>query len=459
MEAKAQRPHVLVVDDEENHRLMLRAHMTSEGFEVHEASNGREAVEMVSRQPFDLVLMDIRMPVMDGMEALREIVQVSPATPVIMMTAYGSIESAVEALKLGAEDYVTKPLDMDELFLKVRKALDLRRLKEENLLAKEALRERFDFSSIVGSSPKMQALFETLSLVAPTDATVLLLGESGTGKEVIAKAIHLNSPRRDRPLVKVSCAALPETLLESELFGHERGAFTGAHSRKKGRFELADGGTVFLDEIGELPPSTQVKLLRVVQDREFEPLGSERTIHTDVRIIAATNRDLEEDVKAGRFREDLFWRLNVVSIELPPLRERREDIPLLAEHFLRLYCQRNNKEIMGFSPRVMNAFLRYPWPGNVRELENVVERGVILSQREIITPEVLPPALRELAGEEPEQEDQQALMVGSSLRDVERAIILETLRRTGGNRTRAASILGISRKTLLNKLKLYGING
>lgn len=448
------RPLILIADDEENHRLMLRAHLSAEGYGVEEAADGAQAVEAVSRTCYDLVLLDVRMPIMDGMQALAEIVRVSPGTPVIMMTAYGSIESAVSALKQGAEDYLTKPLDTDELLIKVKRALQVKALREENALQREALNQRFDFSQIIGTSPKMLALLETLSLVAPTEATVLLLGESGTGKEVVARAIHRNSPRKDRPMVKVSCAALPETLLESELFGHERGAFTGAVARKRGRFELAQGGTLFLDEIGEMAPSTQAKLLRVLQEREFEPLGSERTVQADVRIIAATNRDLEAELARGGFREDLYWRLNVVTATLPPLRERREDIPLLAEHFLRIFAQKNNKMVCGFTPAVMSLFMRYPWPGNVRELENVVERGVILTRTDRIAVEVLPPQLQELAGGE---EHRPEIRVGLSLREVEREMILQTLRETGGNRTHAAAILGISRKTLLNKIKEYGI--
>jgi two-component system response regulator HydG len=448
------KPVILVVDDEAHHRLMLRAHLVAEGYRVEEAEDGQQAVEAVAGSHFDLILMDIRMPVMDGIAALGRILEISPGTPVIMMTAYGSIESAVQALKLGAEDYLTKPLEMEELLFKVNKALDVKRLREENTLQKEALGERFDFSTIIGSGPKMLELFETLSMVAPTDATVLVLGESGTGKELVAKAIHQNSPRRNRPMVKVSCAALPETLLESELFGHEKGAFTGAVSRKRGRFELAQGGTLLLDEIGEVPPATQVKLLRVLQEREFQPLGSEKTLQADTRILAATNRDLQAEVAGGRFREDLYWRLNVVSITVPPLREHKEDIALLAEHSLEAFSRKNNKMVIGFTPRVLNLFLRYDWPGNVRELENVVERGVILTRGDRIDVEALPPQLLDLTADTEEAPD---IHVGLSLKEMEREMIIQTLKETGGNRTRAASVLGISRKTLLNKLKEYSI--
>jgi two-component system response regulator HydG len=443
---------VLIVDDEQSHRLMLRAHLEREGFQIVEAADGHEAVGLVNERPFDLILMDIRMPTMDGIEALKRIKEASAATPVIMMTAYGSINSAVEALKAGAADYLTKPLDMDELIFKAQKALYYRQLEEENMLQKERLGLRFDFSSIIGTSPAMEKLFDTLSMAAPTEATVLLLGESGTGKELVANAIHQNSPRKDKPYVKVNCAALPETLLESELFGHEKGAFTGAIDKKKGRFERADGGTLFLDEIGEMSPPTQTKILRVLQEREFETVGGTKTIKVDVRIIAATNKDLTEEVRKGGFREDLYYRLNVVPITIPPLRERTEDIPLLAEHFLRIYSEKNKRGIKGFDTAVMDAFIGYSWPGNVRELENIVERIVIMSRVDTITLVDLPPGIAAPQGEGDRTPPP------TSLREVEREAILKTLRQTGGNRTRAAHILGITRKTLQNKIKEYGID-
>jgi two-component system response regulator HydG len=443
---------ILIADDEESHRLMLRAHLEGEGFEIVEAFDGQDAIAKVNERVFDLVLMDIRMPIIDGMEALRRIKEVNPTIPVIMMTAYGSIDSAVKALQSGAEDYLTKPLDMDELIIKVKKTLRYHQLEEENILYRERLGIRFDFSNIIGKSPKMRELFETLSMVAPTEATVLLLGESGTGKEIIANAIHENSPRREKPYVKVNCAALPETLLESELFGHEKGAFTGAIDKKKGRFERADGGTIFLDEIGEMSLPTQTKILRVLQEREFEPVGGTKTIKVDVRIIAATNKHLEEEVSKGRFREDLYYRINVVPITIPPLRERREDIPLLAEHFLRIYSEKNRRTIRGLGQGVMQGFIQYNWPGNVREIENIVERMVIMSKGDTITLDDLPPAL---AGR---QQEEESTPPPTSLRDVERETIVKTLQQTGGNRTRTAAILGITRKTLQNKIKEYGID-
>jgi two-component system response regulator HydG len=443
---------ILIVDDEQSHRLMLRAHLEGEGFQIVEASDGHEAVDRVTERSLDLVLMDIRMPTMDGIEALKRIKEITAAMPVIMMTAYGSINSAVEALQAGATDYLTKPLDMDELIFKTKKALYYRQLEEENILQKERLGLRFDLSSIIGTSPTMKKLFDTLAMAAPTEATVLLLGESGTGKELVANAVHQNSPRKDKPYVKVNCAALPETLLESELFGHEKGAFTGAIDKKKGRFERADGGTLFLDEIGEMSPPTQTKILRVLQEREFEAVGGTKTIKVDVRIIAATNKDLADEVKRGKFREDLYYRLNVVPITIPPLRERTEDIPLLAEHFLRIYSEKNKRNITGFGPGVMDAFIAYSWPGNVRELENIVERTVIMSREDTITLKDLPPVF---AGP---QGDGDRTPPPTSLRDVERETILKTLRQTGGNRTHAAQILGITRKTLQNKIKEYDLD-
>jgi two-component system response regulator HydG len=448
-------PHktILVVDDEESHRMMLRAHLEEEGFEIAEAYDGQDAVDRVNEKLFDLVLMDVRMPRMEGIEALKQIKQINSTTPIIMMTAYGSIDSAVEAVKSGAEDYLTKPLDIDELVFKVKKALRYRQLEEENVLLRERLGNRFDFSSIIGNSPNMEALFETLSMVAPTEATVLLLGESGTGKEIIANIIHQNSSRRKNAYIKVNCAALPETLLESELFGHEKGAFTGALYKKKGRFELADGGTIFLDEIGEMSFPTQTKILRVLQEREFEAVGGTKTIKVDVRIIAATNKELEEEVRMETFREDLYYRLNVVPITIPPLRERKEDIPLLAEHFLQIYSKKNKRTLKGFETGVLDAFIHYTWPGNVRELENIVERMVIMSRGDTISVDDLPITI---VGAHQDKERSEIPM-GSSLRDLERGTIIKTLRQTGGNRTRAATILGITRKTLQNKIKEYEI--
>ena len=433
---------------------MLRAVLQDEGYEVIEAADGREAVSAVEQEPFDLALMDIRMTTMDGIEALTDIRQISPLLPVIIMTAYASVKTAVDALKAGAFDYLTKPLDIDELKIVVAKGLEYYHLHQENRALKERLGDRFDFSRIVGRSRRMKELVDTLSLVAPSDATVLILGESGTGKEVVANALQQNSLRAQQPFIKVSCAALPETLLESELFGHEKGAFTGAVARREGRFQLAHRGTIFLDEVGEMSPATQAKLLRVLCEREFEPLGGTRTVKVDVRIIAATNRELEKDVREGRFREDLFYRLNVVPVTVPPLRERKEDIPDLAMHFFTIFCRKNGKDLKNISPKTMDILTRYEWPGNIRELENCVERAVIMARQEILVPEDLPPHIRVSALG---AEETLNLPQGISLAEVEKGLILKTLSDAGDNRTRAALILGINRRTLQNKLKQYGI--
>ncbi len=451
----SEKPRILVVDDEESHRIMLRAVLKDEGYEVVEAADGSEAVRAVEQEPFDLVLLDVRMKTMDGIEALTEIRKISPLIPVLIMTAYASVKTAVEALKAGAFDYLTKPLDIEELKILIEKALELYHLREENLTLKERLGDRFDFSKIIGKSRKMRELFDTLSLVAPTDATILILGESGTGKELVANAIHHNSFRKSQPFIKISCSALPETLLESELFGHERGAFTGAIARREGRFQLAHRGTIFLDEVGEMSPTTQMKLLRVLQEKEFEPLGSVQTLKVDVRVIAATNKDLDQEVKKGRFREDLFYRLNVIPIHLPPLRERKEDIPDLANHFLSQYREKNKKEIKEFSPKALDLLIRYEWPGNIRELENCIERAVIVARGELIAPVDLPPSIQNLPAGKGDSEI--LFPAGISLQEAEKALILKTLEDAGGNRSRAAEILGINRRTLQMKLKEYGM--
>jgi len=439
---------ILLVDDDRAHRTMLKAHLDPD-YEVIEADDGDRAVETVSERSVDLVLMDLRMERMDGIEALGRIRERRPSLPVIMITAYSSVESAVEAMKQGAFDYITKPVDADALKLTVARALRLERLEEENRILRERLGERFDFSRMIGNSPPMRAVFETLALVAPTDATVLIQGESGTGKELVANALHENSPRAGSPFVKVNCAALHENLLESELFGHEKGAFTGATEQRKGRFELAHGGTLFLDEIGDMSSATQAKILRVLQEGEFERVGGTRTLRVDVRVVAATHRNLREMVEAGGFRQDLYYRLSVVPIELPPLRDRGDDIVLLATHFLEHYAKKNRKTIRGFTPEAVRLLLRHDWPGNIRELQNAVERAVILCLGERISPHELPlsgkPPLRD-AGPPP-------LRPGVTLKEMERELIRLTLEQAGGNRTRAAEMLGISRQTLLNRLK------
>ncbi|MDB4442387.1 sigma-54 dependent transcriptional regulator [bacterium] len=447
---------ILVADDELSHRQMIDAVLAAEGYEVTLAEDGQAAISAVENRFYDLVIMDVRMPNVDGIQALQRIKQMSPDIPVIIMTAYASVGTAVDALKSSAYDYLIKPLDIEELKILVAKALHHHQLEQENIYLKERLNDRFDFSNIIGRSPAMKKLFETMALVAPSEATVLIVGESGTGKELIANAVHQNSPRKDLPFVKVNCAALPETLLESELFGHEKGAFTGAIARKQGRFQLAHNSSILLDEIAEMAPSTQAKILRVLQEREFEPVGSTQTMKVDTRVIAATNKNLEDEIREGRFREDLYYRLNVVTVDVPPLRERREDIPLLADLFLKQYAEKNRRLIKGFTPRATDLLMRYDWPGNVRELENIIERAVIMSRGEMITPLEFPIDLQNL--DEELKESRIDLTPGRSLKEVEKVMILRTLEESGGNRTHAARVLGISRRTLQLKLKEYGIN-
>jgi two-component system response regulator HydG len=448
---------VLVVDDDRGHRTMLKTLLSGWNYTVSEADDGAAAIEMARETPFDLVLMDIRMIKVSGLEALSEIKAHNPAIPIIIMTAYSSVETAVEALKNGAYDYLTKPLDFDVLRLTMERAMDHTHLKEENRLLKASLGEKFDRQNIIGNSPGMVRLFETIAQVAPSEATVLITGESGTGKELIAGAIHYNSERKKGPFVKVNCAALTETLLESELFGHEKGSFTGAHRRKEGQFSLADHGSLFLDEVSEMPLSMQVKLLRVIQEREFARVGGEEVIRVDVRLIAATNKDLTEEIAAGRFREDLFYRLNVVALHMPPLRERRDDIPLLAQHFLNTFAEKNRKTIKGYTPQAMDHLLRYDWPGNVRELMNAVERMVVLSRADYVDESDLPPAILEQASAAVPQLPAQALPADLPLEEVEKASILQTLESAGGNKSEAARRLGITRRTLHKKLKKYGV--
>jgi two-component system, NtrC family, response regulator HydG len=445
---------ILVVDDDFAHRTMLKTLIAGWGYAVSEADDGSAAIDAVHRRPFDLVLMDIRMVRVSGIEALEEIRQINPAIPIILMTAYASVETAVEALKKGAYDYLTKPLDFDELRLVLERGLEHTHLKEENLLLKERLGIRFDRRNFIGRSEPMTKLLDLVAQVAPSEATVLICGESGTGKEIIASAIHYNSLRKQGPFVKINCAAITETLLESELFGHEKGAFTGADRRKEGKFRQANGGTILLDEVSEMSLSMQVKLLRVLQEREITRVGGEEVIPIDVRVITATNRDLVRDIAAGRFREDLYYRLNVVTLQVPPLRERREDIPLLAVHFLKEFAEKNHKEIKGFSPQALDRMLRYSWPGNVRELMNTVERGVVLSRSDYLDESDLSPVLLEKSSPE---ENEGTTAGGSSLEGVEKTTILKTLEEAGGNKSEAARRLGITRRTLHQKLRKYGL--
>jgi two-component system, NtrC family, response regulator HydG len=448
---------LLIVEDDAGHLSTLRTIARSWGYAVRTAEDGAEAVDLVKSEPVDLILMDVRMAKMSGIEALKQINAYNPSIPVIIMTAYSSVASAVEALKTGAYDYLIKPLDFEVLKLSLERAHDHAGLKVENKLLKEQLRAGLNASDIIGNSQAMKELMDVLAMAAPSEATVLISGESGTGKELIARSLHLNSPRKDQPLVTVNCAAITETLLESELFGHEKGAFTGADKRREGRFMQADKGTIFLDEIGEMSSTMQAKLLRVLQEKEIQRVGGDHVLQVDVRIVAATNRDLPREVEAGHFREDLFYRLNVMPLHVPPLRLRRDDIPMLAHHFLDKYAARNRKTAKGFSPLAMDNLINYDWPGNVRELENIVERAVILMTAEHVTEKQLP---LNIVGNQSivEQTAHFAFPTTGdhrSLEDIEREAILATLKASGGNKSETARRLGITRKTLHNKLKTY----
>ncbi len=444
---------ILIVDDEQNARLALRTLLSEEGFEVAEAADGEAALALMSAFDPHAVLCDVRMPKMDGLTLLtRSRAEGFPAV-FVMMTAFASIEAAVAAMRAGAESYLVKPLDVNAVVVVLGKALEKQSLQRETAVLRARIQERYQFSNIIGDSPELRAVFDVVQRAAPTRASVLLLGESGTGKELVAQALHEASTRKDARFVKVNCAALSESLLESELFGHEKGAFTGAAARKEGRFELADGGTLFLDEIGEISPAIQVKLLRVLQQREFERVGGTQTLKVDIRLVAATNRNLEAEVKAGRFREDLFYRLNVVSVTLPPLRNRKADIPALVSHFIEKYAQSYNRQVIGLAPGMLKALLAHDWPGNVRELENVIERSIVLAPGNQLTADDLPPALR---GPRPAERPSGTLIPGASFAEIEREAILKTLEMVDGSTSRAAEVLGISVRKIQYRLKEYG---
>ena len=447
---------ILVVDDDTSHRTMLATLLTGWGYTIFEANDGEPAIEMVKERYFDLILMDIRMLKISGLEAMEVIKQLNPSIPIIIMTAYSSIDTAVGALKTGAYDYLTKPIDFDKLRLTIERATERLLLKEENQRLRLSLKGQFDRQNIIARSNVMTQLLDTVALVATSEATVLITGESGTGKELIAGATHYNSSRREGPFVKINCAAITESLLESELFGHEKGAFTGAQRRKEGKFIQAHGGSIFLDEVSEMPLSMQVKLLRVLQEREITRVGGEEVIPMDVRVITATNKNLADLVREGKFREDLYYRLNVVDLYLPALRERREDIPPIAQHYLQSLATKNRKEIIGFTPEAMDLLVRYHWPGNVRELINTVERGVVLCQTQHVGIE----SLRLMEADQMETPRPPAGNTPGEVRpleEVEKEAILFTLEATGNNKSETARQLGITRKTLHKKLKTYGV--
>jgi two-component system response regulator AtoC len=447
---------ILVVDDEARMRELVTKVLAREGYTVRALPRAQDVLQALEEEPVDLIISDIRMPEMDGLTLLQEVKRVAPETSVLLMTAFGSIDTAVQAIKAGAYDYLTKPFKMDEIIVVVRRAMEERRLRAEVQALREEVGQKYHFANILGKSKPMQDLFALIRKVASSRTTVLVQGRSGTGKELVAKAIHYNSPRHDRPLVTVNCSTIPKDLLESELFGHLKGAFTGAIANKRGLFEEADGGSLFLDEIGELSPELQVKLLRVIQERELKRVGDTRTIVVDVRLIAATNRDLAQAIKEGLFREDLYYRLNVIPIVLPDLKNRADDVPLLATHFLMKYGQEADPPIDGISKEALRLLLEYDWPGNVRELENVIERAVILGHGPQITPEDLPAHLH--THQTPVlHQSKTASTHRPTLEALERDYIATVLRETHWHQLRAAHILGIDRRTLYRKIRTYGL--
>lgn len=443
---------VLIVEDEEKLRRVIQLHLTSEGFEVEQAATAEQAIPLIANA--DLIISDLRLPKMDGLQLLKEIRERNIAISVIVMTAFGTVQTAVEAMKLGALDFLLKPFSLDHLSTVIQKAIEVRTLRSENQRLRQELDSRYQFDSLIGRSPAMREIFHTISRVAPTRATVLLAGESGVGKDMIAHAIHQHSPRKNHPLTKINCTAIPENLMESELFGYEKGAFTGANTSKQGKFEQADGGTVFLDEIGDVPASIQVKLLRILQDKQFERLGSNETRSIDVRVIAATNVDLRAALEQGTFREDLYYRLNVVPLNVPPLRERKEDIPFLAEHFVQKLAKDLGSPIASISPGAIDRLLEHYWPGNVRELENTLERSIVLATGDVLKPD-------DIRIETPRGNSSHSpsfLPEGVTLDQWEQTMIREALRRSNGNKSQAARLLGLTRNALRYRLSQMGLD-
>lgn len=450
---------ILIIDDDRGLRVSLSAFLEKKGYSTLTAATAQEGLEIIENNTVDLVLLDIRMPGMDGITALKKIKEINSDLNVIIITGYGSIETAVEAMKEGAVDYVTKPFNLKELSSKIETSLKIKYMVIKNKLDEKEEEGRESFSNLIGKSKQMQEVYELIAKIAKKDVTVLILGESGVGKEMVAKAIHQNSQRKDGPFIKVNCAALPDQLLESELFGYEKGAFTGAGRQKKGMFELADGGTIFLDEIGDMSLATQAKILRVLQEHEFQRLGGEETIRVNVRVLAATNIDIQQAIEIGKFREDLYYRLNVVRINMPPLRERPEDIPLLTNEFIKEYNQKHNKEINGVAPDAMRLLMSYDWPGNVRELKNICEQAVVLNESNVITAADLPVEIRGKGFNLDANQSNQSLkdITKNLTSEIERKIITETLEETGWNRNETAQKLGITPRTLYNKIKEYKI--
>jgi DNA-binding NtrC family response regulator len=454
---------VLVIDDEESIRELLKDFLEDKGLEVVTTPDGRSGLDLLKEDNFDLFLLDLMMPGMSGLDVLREVASEDIKVPSIVITAFASVQTAVEAMKLGAYDYITKPFVLEDVYMAIKRALDVSRLQEENTRLKKALKKKFGYNRIVGNSVEIQNVIKFIEKIADTDSTLLITGESGTGKELVAKTIHYNSSRAKKPFVPINCAAIPKDILESELFGHEKGAFTGAINTRIGRFEIANHGTLFLDEIGELAPSLQVKLLRVLQEKEFERVGGIKTIKVDVRIIAATNKDLEKAVRDGTFREDLYYRLNVIPLHLPPLRKMKEDIPLLVDHFIHEISKRKRRNPPKISKEAMDCFLNYKWPGNVRELENLMERLVILKEGDVVTPEDLPDRLRDnLHAPQPMPAtthilSKEGIDLNLMLDEIENSMIIQALQMSKGVKSKAASLLGLNRTTLIEKMKKKAI--
>ncbi len=451
------KPRILLVDDDTNTANGLRKILLQDGYDTLCAYTGNDALNLIESERFDIVITDMKLPDISGFSIIEKVKKKDVDVPVVMITAFSSLQTAIDAMKKGADDYLTKPVNIDELELILKKIWEKQLLILQNRELKQKLHDKYDFSGLIGNTPEMQLVFKTITDIAPTAATVLIYGETGTGKELVANAIHYNSDRKDKPFIALHCASLSEGVLESELFGHEKGAFTGALSQRRGRFELADRGSLFLDEVGEMNKHVQIKLLRVLETGRFERVGGEKTLESDVRIIAATNKDLEAEIKEGRFREDLYYRLNVINLRLPSLRERREDIGLLMDSFLLKYATKNKKDIKGFSPQSVKLMSNYDWPGNVRELENAVERAVVMSKEEIIEPDNLPSNIN--LSTRKSRKDTFRIPSGTTMKEIEKKIILETLQTTNGSKSKAAKILGISTRKIEYKIKEWSQEG
>ncbi len=447
---------ILIVDDEDTQRSILKGYLEKKGYRIYTASSGNEGIEVARKNLIDIILSDFKMPDKTGLEVLEEVKKINPEISFVIITAYGTVENAVKAMRLGAFDYISKPVDLDELELLIERIIENKNLKSEIQILKNQLQEKFKIDSFISQSPKMEEVLSIASRAADSKATVLITGESGTGKEVLAKSIHYASSRKNNSFIAVNIPALPETLLESELFGHERGAFTGAEKSKKGRFELADGGTIFLDEIGDIPLNLQVKLLRVLQEHKIERLGSTESLDVDVRIIAATHQNLEQKIKDGSFREDLYYRLNIVSLHIPPLRERREDILPLIEHFVKKYCEENQKKDLTLSKEAIDLLIKYNFPGNVRELENIIERAVVLSRGNVITVNDLPNVVKGFKAEKEIPADEN-LTLTQQVEELEKKLIYDALSKANGNQSQAGRMLGLTERNLRYKMQKYGI--